>query len=375
MRSGAALLALLLIAPLAVPLGSGQHVAPPLVRLAILTHSAVEVPAGSPTVGGNPRAGFLVVETRSPAILRALFGNRVLEDIPAFAAATPNDPLWTSQWGPEALNMTKAWDIENGSTTVKVAVIDSGLDDQHPDFAGVPIEDGPDLVDHDFKPDDASGHGTHVAGIIAAARNNGVGIAGIARVTLIPIRVLDANGHGSCLNVALAVLEAAARGASIINLSLECAGDYPPLHLAIESVTRAGVLVVAAAGNVGEGPCPAYPGAYPEVLSVTALANTTAASPSSCRGPYVELAAPGVDILSTWPGGGYRNLSGTSMAAPHVTGIAALLKAKFPAMNGSDIRHLLDSTAADIGPPGRDNTTGFGRVDPVAALLASPETE
>ncbi|MHB8585071.1 MAG: S8 family serine peptidase [Thermoplasmatota archaeon] len=363
MRAGSILAVFVLVAPLAAatafaPAGAAAT------RVAVLTTR----PIGFPIVGGDPRVGFVVVDTRDLAALRAIFGDRVVPNAAAWAADTPDDPLWADQWGPQALNMSAAWQIENGSTSVKVAVVDSGLDETHPDFRGVPIQNGTDYVDHDLTPEDANGHGTHVAGIIAAVRDNGIGIAGLARVTLIPIRVLDANGNGNCIDVALAVLEAAARGATIINLSLECSTDYAPLHLAIQAVTQEGVLVVAAAGNIGAGPCPAFPGAYPEVLSVAALANATSVAPYSCRGTTVEIAAPGSSVISTWLGGGYETLSGTSMAAPHVSGIAALLKAHFPAMNGSAIRARLDATAVDLGPPGRDDASGYGRVNPVAAL-------
>jgi subtilisin family serine protease len=360
-RTSPVLIAFLLIAPLA---SAFAHDAAPAQRVAILTHE----PLPLPIIGGSPRVGFVVVETRDIAALREAYGDRVLPDVAAWAEAVPDDPLWSQQWGLQALNMSAAWDIENGSTNVKVAVIDSGLDETHPDFAGVPIENGTDYVDHDLTPEDHEGHGTHVAGIIAAARDNGIGIAGIARVTLIPIAVLDGNGNGSCLNVALAVLEAVARGASILNLSLSCT-DYAPLHLAVQAATQAGALVVAAAGNVGSG-CPAYPAAYPEVLSVAALANSTDVASLSCAGSYVELSAPGMDILSTYPGGAYRNDSGTSMATPHVSGIAALVKSRFPTMDGAAIRARLDATAVDLGAPGRDDASGYGRVDPVAALTA-----
>jgi thermitase len=358
-RASPILVALLLVAPLAAAF---PHPGAPAVRVAILTRE----PVALPIVGGSPRVGFVVVETSEVGALRATYGDRVLLDVAARADAAPDDPLWSYQWGPQALGMPAAWDLEAGNASVKVAVIDSGLDETHPDFAGVPIENGTDYVDHDSTPEDHNGHGTHVAGIVAAARDNGIGVAGTARVTLVPIAVLDQNGQGSCLDVALAVLEAIARGATILNLSLSCP-DYAPLHLAVQAAAQAGALVVAAAGNVGSG-CPAYPAAYPEVLSVAALADATDVASFSCAAPYVELSAPGVNVLSTYPGGVYRNDSGTSMAAPFVSGVAALVKARFPSMDGAAIRARLDATAVDLGAPGRDDESGYGRVDPVAAL-------
>jgi subtilisin family serine protease len=352
------LVVLALLAPLAAA-------AAPLHRVAILTDDVL----GVPTIGGDPDVGFVVVAAQDGAALRARFGDRVVPEAPAWAASVPNDPLWARQWGPQALGMDAAWSLENGSTSVKVAIVDSGLDAAHPDFAGVPIENGTDYVDGDATPEDLNGHGTHVAGILAAARDNGLGIAGIARATLVPIRVLDANGQGNCLDIALAVLEAVARGVSVINLSLECGSDYAPLHLAIQAAARAGVLVVAAAGNRNTSPfCPSYPAAYREVLAVAGLDDATSVAAYSCQGAAVELAAPGSNIVSTWRGGGYFNLSGTSMAAPHVAGIAALVKAHVPSMDGAAIRARLDASAVDLGAPGRDDAFGYGRVDPVAAL-------
>lgn len=354
------LVAWLLVAPIAAALPT--RVAQPATRVAILTHDA----AGLDVVAGDARVGFVVVQTRDVDALRAAYGERVRSDVAAWAdEAAPDDPLWDAQWGPQALGLPAAWELENGSVAVKVALVDSGLDASHPDFAGVPIENGTDFVDADATPDDPNGHGTHVAGIVAAARGNGVGIAGVARATLVPLRVLDAHAKGSCLDAALAVLEAVARGASIVNLSLECASDYPPLHLAIQAATRAGVLVVASAGNGGAvGACAPYPGAYPEVLAVAALDSPTTVAAYSCQG---ELAAPGSSILSTWRNGGYLNLSGTSMAAPHVAGVAALVKARVPSRDGAAIRARLDATAA---PLNATPAAGFGRVDPVAALRA-----
>jgi subtilisin family serine protease len=332
-------------------------------RVAILAREALPLA----TVGGDPRVGFVVVETRDVGALRATYGDRVVLDARAWAASAPDDPLWTSQWGPQALDMADAWDLENGSESVKVAVIDSGIDTTHPDLQGVPIENGTDYVQDGATPPGLNGHGTHVAGIVAAARDNGIGVAGIARVTLLSIRVLSADGSGSCLDVALAVLEATARGASIVNLSLQCGTDFAPLHLAIQSATQAGVLVVAAAGNnaLNGGACPSFPASYGEVLAVAALQNATALWPNSCSGPSIELAAPGADVLSTWPGGGYAYASGTSMAAPQVSGIAALVKSRFPDINGTELRARLDATATDIG-----SGVAHGRVNPVAALAA-----
>lgn len=363
LRAGPILIAILLVVPLCAALPG----APAPGRVVILTHD----PVGLPILGGDVDAGFVVIDAAHVASLpMQLRQTLIQDDVPAHADGVPDDALWPSQWAPQALDMAAAWDLEPGSTGVKVALIDSGLDAAHPDFAGVPIENGTDYVQHDATPQDENGHGTHVAGILAAARGNGIGVAGLARVTLVPIRALDDMGNGKCLDIALAVLEAMSRGASIINLSLECGSDYAPLHLAIQAAARQGVLVVAAAGNHAlTGLCPVYPAQYPEVLAVAALDDATQVADYSCRASNVELAAPGTRILSTWKDG-YQELSGTSMATPHVAGIAALLKSRFPSMDGAAIRARLDATAADLGAPGRDDESGYGRIDPVRALAS-----
>lgn len=313
--------------------------------------------------------GFVALETRDPAKLAALLLAPVLVAPPASAAAVPDDPEWPSQWGPAAIAAPEAWDLEHGSTAVKIAVVDSGIDAAHPDLAGVPIELGTDFVEGDEDPQDENGHGTHVAGIAAAARGNGVGVAGMASATLVVLRVLDENAQGDCLDIALAVIEATARGAHVINLSLSCSADYAPLRLAVQAAHASGVLVVAAGGNVGgSGACPAYPGRYDEVLSVAALDSPTTAAGYSCQGPTLDLAAPGSSIVSTWRGGSYAWESGTSMAAPHVAGVAALVKSRFVDLAGAALAARLVGSASDLGAPGPDEAFGAGRVDAAAAL-------
>lgn len=318
-------------------------------------------------------AGFVALETRDPARLATLLDAPVLVAPEAHAESVPDDPEWPAQWGPAAVGMPDAWDIEAGSTAVKIAIVDSGIDADHPDLATVHLEIGTDFVERDADPQDENGHGTHVTGIAAAARGNGVGIAGMARATVLVIRVLDDAASGNCLDVALAILEAVARGAHVVNLSLSCSADYAPLHLAIQAANAAGVLVVASAGNVGaSGACPSFPGSYGEVLSVAALDSPTGSAWYSCAGVSVDLAAPGTEVLSTWLGEGYASQSGTSMAAPHVSGLAALVKARWPGETAAGIRARLETTATDLGEAGRDPRFGAGRIDAPAALSATP---
>jgi thermitase len=325
------------------------------------------------------------------------------------ADTIPNDPRWSSQYGPVNIQAPQAWDITTGSSSVVVAVIDSGVDLGHPDLAtkiwNNPGEtgggketnglddDGDGYVDNwrgwNFvnggnDPQDDHGHGTHVAGIAAAASNNGVGVAGISwGARVMPLKVLDDTGSGSESDLAAAMVWAADHGARIINLSL---GAPSPSSLMEDAVNYAyvhGVTVVAAAGNdnmLGV----LYPAAYDNALAVASTDASNNRSSFSNYGPEIDLAAPGSSIYSTyWNGGStYRTLSGTSMATPHVAGVAALL-AGLPQFDTPDkIRIAMETTALDLSAgsgscqsgPGWDPCYGFGLVQARDALLFDPST-
>ena len=286
---------------------------------------------------------------------------------PVHAAST--DPLLAQQWGIFAIGADRAWATTTGQGVI-VAVIDSGSG-PHPDlaenlltghsfFGSVESQDGTDI--------DAGGHGSHVAGIIAAAANNGIGGSGVApRAKILPIQVLDQAGQGDARDVAAGVRYAADNGAKVINLSLGGTTESSSLTQAISYANDKGVLVVAAAGNGGALDRPKWPASLDLTLAVTAVDQSNSATPFDQRGDYIDIAAPGSNIVSTAKGD-YVSLSGTSMAAGFVAGAAALLFAAEPRITNTQVRDILLRTASDIGEPGRDLTFGVGLINLVAAL-------
>jgi type VII secretion-associated serine protease mycosin len=279
------------------------------------------------------------------------------------------DPLLAQQWGIFAIGADHAWATTTGRGVI-VAVVDSGSG-PHPDLAEnllpgrsilgtVETQDGRDI--------DASGHGTHVAGIIAAVANNGIGGSGVApNAKILPIQVLDQAGQGDARDVAAGVRFAADNGARVINLSLGGATESSSLTQAITYANDKGVLVVAAAGNGGAADKPKWPASLDLTLAVTAVDQANNATSFDQRGDYIDLSAPGANIVSTAKGD-YVTLSGTSMAAGFVAGAAALLFAAEPRVTNAQVRDILLRTATDIGEPGRDVTFGAGLINMVAAL-------
>ena len=279
------------------------------------------------------------------------------------------DPRRSEQWGLFRLDVDKVRAIGTGKGII-VAVVDTGVQGDHPEF-GNRVLPGVDIVSPGGDGRiDPNGHGTHVAGIIAAGLN-GSGIEGLAPdVQILPVRVLGSDGVGDDANVALGILWAVRHGAQVINLSL--GGDEldPLLEDAVMQAHQAGVIVVAAAGNSGIGSPIMFPAAHESVIAVASTGPDDRVSLFSSRGGYVDVAAPGAMILSTFPGG-YRYESGTSMAAPFVSAAAALLLGS--GLPATVVESRLRSSAFDIGLVGRDNESGVGMVDVVAAASgASP---
>ncbi len=295
-------------------------------------------------------------------------------DYLASGDATPNDPYYASQqYGPQKVQAPAAWDITTGDTNVLAAVLDSGADFAHPDLAGKLVL-GWDYVNNDSDPSDDHGHGTHVAGILGAATNNQQGVAGIAwQVRVLAVKVLDKNNKGSYSNIAKGILYAADQGARVINLSLGGTSASSTLLDAVEYGWGKGALLVAAAGN-GATSAPYYPAAYAHVVAVAATDAADGRWSLSNYGDWVALAAPGDTVYSTnWKSGvsGYLARSGTSQAAPHVSGVAALLLAQNGGRTNAELRTLLESTADDLGAAGRDVYFGYGRVNAARALGGS----
>lgn len=294
--------------------------------------------------------------------------------------AAPDDPLFAQQPDLRLIHVATGWDraglgVFSATAGQPVGIVDTGIDPVHPDLAGEVracassvdghVTSGPRACGDD------NGHGSHVAGTIAAHANNGVGIAGIAFTSpLVICKALGgADGSGTIADVANCIRWTAAHGARVVSMSLG-GGASTTLRTAVRAAwkggRRGGALLVAAAGNDGDTRTE-YPAGYPEVVSVGAVDDRGRHAAFSNANGDVEIAAPGVDVLSVRLGGGYVRLSGTSMATPHVAGAAALLLDARRTMTPATLRTRLDATVRDAGPAGRDPQFGFGVLDLAAA--------
>jgi len=310
-----------------------------------------------------------------------------------------NDPYYsTEQWNYLAISLPEAWEINTGSAEVTVAVIDTGIDLDHPDLKGSLVS-GIDCIDYlpdsetgfitydedDFPgPEDRNGHGTHVAGVIGATVNNQLGVAGINwNVNIIPIRVLDSDGYGRMDNIVAGIKWAVHYKADIINLSLGINKADKALADAIDYAYNKGLTVIAAAGNGGGSGDLLYPANYNNVISVGSINQSYQRSYFSNYGDNLDFVAPGENIYSTYgtaylTGGeiyhlnSYKYESGTSMATPHVSGVAALLlaqaKAQGKSLTPEQLKEELRLTAQDLGDKGRDDQYGYGLINAHAAL-------
>jgi subtilisin family serine protease len=311
--------------------------------------------------------------------------------------STPNDPRLGDQWNMRQIQAPEAWDVGTGGGDVTVAVLDSGIDPSHPDLTGRVVP-GRNVRERNADTRDDIGHGTHVAGVIGALGNNGVGVAGLSwGVRLMPIKITDRFGDASILGAAEGIRWATDNGARIINLSFGGLDDSQTVRLAVRDARSRGVILVAAAGNCGEVSSyqsegcdslnpPIFPAALDEVIAVGALDATGQLAPYSETGDYIRLTAPGGAggsqrsnprdyILSTWPPGlaspidqtGFNYEVGTSMAAPHVAGTAALVWSTNPTLSRDEVEAILFDTADDLGAPGRDDRYGYGRLNALRA--------
>lgn len=311
-------------------------------------------------------------------------------------SSLPNDPRFDEQWALYKVGATCAWERTTGSTEVIVAVVDSGVDPTHPDLAARLRTDGYDFVDDDDDPRDENGHGTHVAGIIAAILDNNEGIAGLApNVTILPVRVMNARGKGSDRAIARGIRFAADRGAKVINLSLGAtltlSADEPSalVNEAIVYAQQQGALVVVAAGNDAVPLPNAIAIDNPDVLVVAATDQRDRKAPFSNSGPWVAVSAPGVNILSAMPTyevfltsdelprderfrRNYDYMSGTSQATPYVSALAALLFSANPDWNASQVAETIRTNATDIRDLNPRFELGTGRIDACKSFGGPP---
>ncbi|CUU46737.1 S8 family peptidase [Clostridium beijerinckii] len=288
-----------------------------------------------------------------------------------------NDPEYKYEWDISYTEADKAWPLIKQKREIKVAVLDTGVDYTHPDLKNRVLKSkGYNFVDNNSDTMDDNGHGTHVSGIIAANANDNIGIAGIdgtLDVKIIPIKVLNSNGEGEVNDIVRGIKYAADNGADIINLSFGANEKSKSIAEAISYAKSKGAFVVAAAGNDNEDSdniSPAGDGAF----TVAAMSYNYKKASFSDYGNCIKVSAPGVEILSTVPGG-YEAWDGTSMAAPVATGIAAMVKAEDPNLSPSQIEDILDSTAKDIMSKGKDKQSGYGLIDAYNAIKKVKQLE
>ena len=279
----------------------------------------------------------------------------------------------SAQTLPYGVNYVDAEKVHSSYTGdgVKVAILDTGIDYNHPDldanYAG-----GYDFVNDDSNPMDDNGHGTHVAGTLAA-EDNDFGVIGVAPdASIYSLKVLNSNKVGSGSDIIAGLEWAVDNNMDIISMSFGSDYGSSALSNAVEAAEAAGIVLVAAAGNdgtpTGSGDTVDYPARYSSVIAVSSISNTLARYFTSSSGPSVELCAPGVSIYSTKPGNSYGTMTGTSMATPHVSGVAALILEAEPTLTVAQVREKMTETAYDLGDTGHDNLYGHGLVDADAAI-------
>ena len=290
------------------------------------------------------------------------------KDAIAYKVEVPNDPNFGSQWGLTKIKASEGWDVTHGSGSVDIAITDTGINSSHPDLTGKIVVSVNCTVSSSCPSQtttDPDGHGTHVAGIASAITNNSEGVAGVSwEGKLMSVKVLDDTGSGYYSWIVNGIVWAADNGAEVINLSLGGSSSSSALKSAVDYAWGKGVVIVAAAGNSGNTRA-LYPAYYANSIAVAATDQNDKKASFSSYGSWVDVAAPGVSILSSYHGG-YDYLSGTSMAAPHVTGLAALLFGQNPSWTNSQVRGRIESTSDAV--PGTGLYWSKGRINVCRAV-------
>ncbi|HDS09061.1 MAG TPA: T9SS type A sorting domain-containing protein [Firmicutes bacterium] len=330
-----------------------------------------------------------VPEGRSlPASVQTLKENPALEyagfNYICYMNLTPNDTYWNYQHGMRQINMPTAWNLETGNPAIIIAVLDTGVELTHPDLAANIYSSGYDSINGDYDASDDEGHGTHVAGIIAAVTNNSYGVSGVAPdCSILPVKVLNSSGAGDAYSLAAGLNYATSQNVHVINMSL----GWPvnngvaydpggPMPNAIQKAYANNIAMFASSGNDGE-PAVGYPAAYDQVISVGAVNKNDMKTNYSNWGSNLDIVAPGgwapptEDlIISTYPGSQFAWMGGTSQSCPHAAGVGALVIAH-GATTPEAVRFILQTSAIDLGSSGRDDMYGYGRIDAYRALLAT----
>ncbi|HEX2922764.1 MAG TPA: S8 family peptidase [Chloroflexota bacterium] len=344
----------------------------PLKQLTMVNASVVELSAaGAAALSENPNVELVENDRRlkehSVGAVQVALPESQMGSADGQSRRSNAKPDGSSQivpWGVDRIKAPEAWRFSQG-TGVKVAVLDSGIDLSHPDLR---VAGGVNLLNRGQSYDDDRGHGTHVAGTIAA-RDNGQGVVGVAPgASLYAVKAIDKNGEIWASDVVQGLEWSVNNHMDVVNMSFGSPEDDPAIRKAITAAHNAGVVLVASAGN--EGPAANtvhYPALYPEVIAVSAIDQENAIASFSSVGPQVALAAPGVEIYSTYLGGSYATRSGTSMAAPHVTGVVALRLQLHPGETPDQVAAALKSSV-DRLPKLTSDQQGAGRVDALDAV-------
>jgi len=325
--------------------------------------------AASVEISGSMSPEQAVAKLKAdPMVVNAEFDRAVILD-----EVKVNDTLRGKQYALDKVNAPEAWGITMGKADVTIAIVDSGVDLEHPDLKAKLIKPK-STVDASAKDD--MGHGTHVAGIAAAITNNNEGIAGLAaNAKIMPVRVLGGPSGGSAASVAEGVIYAADNGADVINMSLGFYDKPDVLEKAVQYALSKNVVIVATMGN-NNIERRRYPAAFDGVIAVGSTDSADKKSQFSNFGDWISVSAPGSDIMSTFPTypvqisgpKTYASLSGTSMAAPLVAGLAGLVRSQNPNMAPAQVKALIERTAVDLGDKGFDKNFGHGRIDAFKAV-------
>ena len=283
---------------------------------------------------------------------------------PIVREITPNDRDFFSQYYLREINADKAWSLTTGSENIKVGVLDTGIDRNHPDLAGKIAED--EVSEDDLT--DEIGHGTEVAGIIAAKTNNNQGIAGISWNTkIVPIKVTDETGQARVSTVVSALDAAHEKGVKIVQISLSTNQLSQVLGDAVKTAQDRGIIIVSTGGNTGIREL-RYPAAFNGVVGVTSVDQNKKIESYSTQGEHISIAAPGSNIYTTTRNSSYASVTGTSFAAPQVAGTLALIWALIPDFTSSQVKDILFKSAQDLGESGKDPTYGYGLLNSQKAV-------